>query len=55
MFYPGDEQNCWFAGEVIDWARVPAKVEGVIEKRMAKLDKELQNLLVHPGLGGLII
>lgn len=47
-----DEQGCWIAGEVIDWDRVPARVEGVIEKRIGRLENELQNLLAVASVEG---
>ncbi|MEM7032669.1 MAG: AAA family ATPase [Chloroflexota bacterium] len=37
-----DAQGDWFAGQDIDWDTVPAKVEGVIEKRFSRLSDEQQ-------------
>ena len=47
-----DDRGYWIEGEVIDWDTVPAKVEGVIEKRIARLDSELQNLLTIASVEG---
>lgn len=47
-----NEQGCWVEGEVIDWDTVPVKVEGVIEKRIARLDPASQNLLTIASVEG---
>jgi DNA-binding SARP family transcriptional activator/predicted ATPase len=47
-----DEQSQWIEGPAIDWNRLPAKVEGVIEKRIQRLDKELQAILTIASIEG---
>ncbi len=40
-----DENGYWVEGETIDWETLPARVEGVIEKRIEHLEKALQAVL----------
>jgi predicted ATPase len=40
-----DEAGSWVAGEIINWHKLPAKVEGVIERRINRLEAELQAVL----------
>jgi len=40
-----DAEGYWVEGEAIDWAKLPARVEGVIEKRISRLTEELQAIL----------
>ncbi len=40
-----DETGFWVEGPTVDWQTVPIKVEGVIEKRIERLDGELQAIL----------
>ena len=39
------EQGKWIEGREIDWGRLPARVEGVIEERVSRLTPELGELL----------
>ena len=47
-----DQNGYWIAAEAIDWQTLPAKVEGVIEKRIKRLDKEWQAVLATASLEG---
>jgi tetratricopeptide (TPR) repeat protein len=47
-----DEQGSWVESETLDWATLPARVEAVIEKRMARLEKELRDLLAVASVEG---
>jgi DNA-binding SARP family transcriptional activator len=40
-----DEAGCWAAGPGLDWSSLPARVEGVIEERLGRLDEELREIL----------
>jgi DNA-binding SARP family transcriptional activator/predicted ATPase len=40
-----DEAGCWTAGQALDWSSLPARVEGVIEDRLGRLDEELREIL----------
>ncbi len=40
------------AGETVNWSVLPAKVEGVIEQRIGRLEKELQGLLAVASIEG---
>jgi adenylate cyclase len=40
-----NEEGRWLAKEKVDWRILPAKVEGVIEQRLRRLDKDLQSAL----------
>lgn len=40
-----DEAGCWTAAEPVDWQTLPARVEGVIEARLHRLDQPLQDML----------
>jgi DNA-binding SARP family transcriptional activator/predicted ATPase len=40
-----DESGCWAAGPAPDWSSLPARVEGVIEERLGRLDEELREIL----------
>jgi predicted ATPase len=42
----------WMEGPTIDWTTLPAKVEGVIEKRIQRLEKELQAILTIASVEG---
>src|SRR4029079_19382719 len=39
-----DAQHQWIEGPAIDWNTLPARVEGVIEKRVLRLEKELRTI-----------
>ena len=47
-----DEAGRWVEGEVINWQTLPAKVEGVIEKRISRLDEALQAVLTVASVEG---
>jgi ABC-type oligopeptide transport system substrate-binding subunit/DNA-binding SARP family transcriptional activator len=47
-----DSDGCWQASEKIDWATLPAKVEGVIEQRFGYLDEELKAALTVASVEG---
>ncbi len=47
-----DEDGRWLAGEVLDWHTLPAKVEGVIEQRLNRLDAGLQSSLAIASVEG---
>jgi tetratricopeptide (TPR) repeat protein len=40
-----DEQGRWVASHTLDWGTLPARVEGVIEERIGRLEKELREIL----------
>jgi adenylate cyclase len=40
-----DDEDHWVEGSKLDWEAMPARVEGVIEKRISRLDTELQEAL----------
>jgi DNA-binding SARP family transcriptional activator/predicted ATPase len=40
-----EETGRWAAGPALDWERLPARVEGVIEERLGRLDEELREIL----------
>ncbi|MFL5803639.1 MAG: AAA family ATPase, partial [Roseiflexaceae bacterium] len=40
-----DADGQWIDGDTIDWNTLPARVEGVIEKRVQRLEKELRTIL----------
>ena len=47
-----DENGNWLAAETLDWETMPAKVEGVIEKRIRRLEKDWQELLTVASVEG---
>ena len=47
-----DEDGRWLASEAVDWQILPAKVEGVIEQRLGRLDRELQSALTVASVEG---
>jgi DNA-binding SARP family transcriptional activator/predicted ATPase len=47
-----DEEGCWITADTIDWQTLPVKVEGVIEKRIQRLDKEWQDVLTLASVEG---
>jgi DNA-binding SARP family transcriptional activator len=47
-----DEQGNWTEGETINWNTLPAKVEGVIEKRLTRLGVALQTVLAVASVEG---
>lgn len=47
-----DEQGRWIEGPALDWDELPARVEGVIEARISRLEKELQETLTVASVEG---
>ncbi len=47
-----DETGAWAASAGLDWATVPARVEGVIEKRVGRLDADLKQALAVASVEG---
>jgi adenylate cyclase len=47
-----DAEGYWVAGETVNWSVLPAKVEGVIEQRIGRLDKDLQGVLAVASIEG---
>jgi class 3 adenylate cyclase len=47
-----DEEGQWIEGPAVDWNTLPARVEGVIEKRIQRLEKELQSILTIASVEG---
>jgi len=47
-----DEAGVWMASGALDWATLPARVEAVIEKRVARLDSDLRDLLTVASVEG---
>lgn len=47
-----DENGDWVVAGTIDWQTLPAKVEGVIEKRIKRLEKEWQAVLTVASIEG---
>ena len=40
-----DESGRWVAGPALDWQSLPARVEGVIEEHLGRLDEEQRDIL----------
>ncbi|MFN8454075.1 MAG: AAA family ATPase [Anaerolineae bacterium] len=47
-----DAEGYWVDAVAIDWAKVPARVEGVIETRLSRLSAELQAILTIASVEG---
>jgi predicted ATPase len=47
-----DADSQWVEGPAVDWNTLPARVEGVIEKRIQRLEKELQAILTIASVEG---
>jgi class 3 adenylate cyclase/predicted ATPase len=47
-----DANSQWTQGPAIDWNTLPARVEGVIEKRIQRLEKELRSILTIASVEG---
>ena len=47
-----DADGCWIEGPSLDWSALPARVEGVIEERIDRLDPELRGLLQAASVQG---
>jgi predicted ATPase len=47
-----DEEGRWIVGPALDWGELPARVEGVIEERIGRLEEELQEMLTVASVEG---
>jgi tetratricopeptide (TPR) repeat protein len=47
-----DEAGCWVQRPSLDWKKIPARVEGVIEERIHRMRKELQDILTIASVEG---
>ena len=47
-----DETGCWVQRPTLDWTTIPARVEGVIEERIRRMRKELQEILTIASVEG---
>lgn len=47
-----DQDGAWMVAQTIDWQTLPVKVEGVIEKRIERLDKTCQDSLTIASVEG---
>jgi adenylate cyclase len=47
-----DEEGRWIEGPALDWGELPARVEGVIEERIGRLEEELQEMLTVASVEG---
>src|SRR5262249_17597213 len=47
-----DEEGKWIDGPTINWNVLPARVEGAIEKRIQRLEQELQSILTIASVEG---
>lgn len=47
-----DEEGHWGVGEHLDWTKLPARVEAVIEQRLGRLPAELYELLMVASVEG---
>jgi predicted ATPase len=47
-----DQGGHWIEGPVLDWDDLPARVEGVIEERIGRLEDELQEMLTVASVEG---
>jgi adenylate cyclase len=47
-----DEGGLWIEGSVLDWEALPARVEGVIEERIGRLERELREALAVASVEG---
>ncbi|MEM7132872.1 MAG: AAA family ATPase [Chloroflexota bacterium] len=47
-----DDSGHWLATQTLDWGALPARVEGIIEKRIGRLDAELQEALTIASIEG---
>jgi len=47
-----DNEGQWIDGPAINWNVLPVRVEGVIEKRIQRLEKELQSILTIASVEG---
>ncbi len=47
-----DESGHWIVGPSLDWSTLPARVEGVLEERIARIRAEVQELLTIASVEG---
>jgi DNA-binding SARP family transcriptional activator len=47
-----DADGCWVETPTLDWERVPARVEAVIEARVGRLEEELRDMLAVASVEG---
>jgi predicted ATPase len=47
-----DGDGCWVASPSLDWSTLPARVEGVVEERIERLNRELQEMLQVASIQG---
>jgi tetratricopeptide (TPR) repeat protein len=47
-----DEDGNWIEGPTLDWKTLPARVEGVVEERISRLQSELQEILTIASVEG---
>ncbi len=47
-----DEEGEWTEGPTLDWKTLPARVEGVVEERISRLQSELQDILTIASVEG---
>jgi len=47
-----DEEGEWTEGPTLDWKTLPARVEGVVEERINRLQSELQDILTIASVEG---
>jgi len=47
-----DEQGRWVPGPSLDWNALPARIEGVLEERIARVRQEVQELLTVASVEG---
>jgi len=47
-----DDEGRWVEGPELDWAELPARIEGVIEERIGRLEEELREILTVAAVEG---
>ncbi|UCC65447.1 MAG: AAA family ATPase, partial [Anaerolineae bacterium] len=47
-----DADGAWVVGPALDWVALPARVEGVIEERIGRLEEELRDVLAVASVEG---
>jgi predicted ATPase len=47
-----DDEGQWIDSPAINWNVLPARVEGVIEKRIQRLEKELRSIMTIASVEG---
>jgi adenylate cyclase len=47
-----DSEGCWVAAQSLDWEALPARVEGVIEERIDRLEEDLRSVLTVGSVQG---